>query len=81
MVTGADVLSMLIPQGGWIITGEDYEGIEFIECEPITKKQYVDGFAQFEAWKAEQDAAKAAIVDSRNAKLIALGLTAEELGL
>ena len=72
---------MLIPQGGWIITGEDYEGIEFLECQPITKKQYLDGFAQFEAWKVEQDAAKAALVASRNAKLIALGLSAEELGL
>jgi hypothetical protein len=81
MATGADVLSMLIPQGGWIITGEDFDGIEFVECEPITKKQYTDGFAQFDAWKQDQDAAKAALVASRNAKLIALGLTAEELGL
>ena len=76
-----EVLNMLIPNGGYVQTGEEYEGIEFIECEPITKKQYTDGFAQFDAWKQEQDAAKAAIVASRNAKLMALGLTAEELAL
>ena len=81
MTTGADVLSMLIPQGGWIITGEEYENIEFIECDPITKKQYQDGFSQFEAWKADRDAEKQAVIDSRNAKFMALGLTAEELGL
>ena len=76
-----EVLNMLIPNGGYIQTGEEYEGIEFIECEPITKKQYTDGFAQFEAWKADRNAEKQALIDSRNAKLMALGLTAEELGL
>ena len=78
MVTGADVLSMLIPQGGWVITGEDYEGIEFLECEPITKKEYLDGFAKFEAYKAEQDAKRA--ID-KAALLERLGITAEEAAL
>ena len=39
MATGIEVLGMLLPDGGWIITGNDYEGIQFLECEPITKKQ------------------------------------------
>lgn len=78
MTTGADVLSMLIPQGGWIITGEDYEGIEFLECEPITKAKYLAGFAQFEAWKADQDAKK---VSDKAALLERLGLTADEAAL
>lgn len=76
MAKGSDVLSFLIPQGGWAITGDDYEGIEFLECEPITKKQFQDGFAQYDAWKAEQDAAKAT---QRQAILDRIGLTAEEL--
>jgi hypothetical protein len=78
MTKGADVLQMLIPNGGWIITGNDYEGIQFLECEPITKKQYEDGFAQYDAWKAEQDSAKAA---QKAALLDRLGLTAEEAQL
>jgi hypothetical protein len=70
-----EVLQMLIPNGGYVQTGETYEGIEFIDCEPITKKQYESGFAQFDAWKAEQDAAKA---QSKAALLERLGLTQEE---
>ena len=81
MTHGADVLAMLIPQGGWVMTGDDYDGIEFLECDPITREEFEAGFAQFEAWKADRDAEKQALIDSRNAKFMALGLTAEELGL
>ena len=79
MATGAEVLSMLIPNGGWVIYGNDYEGIQFLECEPITKAQFEAGFAEYDAWKAEQDAALAADKASATAKLEALGLTADDL--
>ena len=79
MTTGAQVLEMLIPQGGWVISGNDYEGIEWLECEPITKAQFTAGFAQYDAWKAEQDAQMAADKASATAKLEALGLTADDL--
>ena len=79
MATGADVLGMLISTGGWVITGDDYEGIQFIECEPITKAQFQAGFAQYDAWQAEQDAEKAAAKKAAEDKLVALGLTAEDL--
>ena len=76
MASASDVLSMLLPNGGWYVSGNEYEGIQFLECEPITKKQFTDGFARYDAWKAEQDAAKetakAAILDR-------IGLTADEL--
>jgi hypothetical protein len=78
MVQGNEVLRMLLPEGGWIISGDDFEGIQFIDCEPITKKQFTDGFAQFDAWKAKQDEAKEA---QRQAILNRLGLTAEEAQL
>ena len=79
MAKGSEVLQMLIPNGGWVITGEDYEGIKFIDCEPITKKQFTDGFAQYDVWKAEQDATKAEAKTSAQAKLAALGLSVEDL--
>ena len=79
MATGAEVLHMLIPSGGWAITGNDYEGIQFLEAEPITKEQFKAGFAQYDAWKAEQDAAKAAAKSAAEAKLAALGLTTDDL--
>ncbi len=74
-----DVLGMLIPDGGYVARGTEYEGIEFIDCEPITKKQFLDGFALFDTWKAEQEAAKIAAKEAAQAKLAALGLTTDDL--
>jgi hypothetical protein len=79
MAKAGEVLQMLIPNGGWIVTGNDYENIEFLECEPITKAEFEAGFAQYDAFKAEQDAAKAAAKETAQAKLAALGLTVEDL--
>ena len=79
MIRGVDVLQFLIPTGGYIMTGQEYEGIEFLECEPITKAQFEAGFAQYDAWKAEQDAAAVAAKTIAQAKLAALGLTANDL--
>jgi hypothetical protein len=78
MATGADVLTMLIPQGGWLIRGDDYEGIEWLECDPITKAKFTAGFAQYDAWKAEQDSKAAA---DKAALLAKLGITADEAKL
>ncbi len=78
MAKGGEVLSMLIPTGGWVITGNDYENIQFIEATPITKKQFTDGFAEYDAWKAEQDAAQAA---AKTALLDRLGISADEAKL
>jgi len=78
MATGAEVLSMLIPEGGWVITGDDFKGIEFIEAKPITKAQFEAGFAKVDAYKAEQmakaSAAKAALLER-------LGITEDEAKL
>ena len=78
MATINDVLGFLIPNGGYVARGEEYEGIEFLECESITKEQFEAGFAQYDAWKAEQDAAKAA---QKTALLNRLGLTEDEAKL
>jgi hypothetical protein len=78
MATSIQVLGMLIPDGGYVQTGTEFEGIEFLECEPITKKQYTDGFAQYDAWKAEQDSKAAA---DKAALLTKLGISADEAKL
>ena len=78
MATSTDVLRMLFPNGGWTSTGENYEDIEFLECEPITKAQFEAGFAQYDAWKAEQDSKAAA---EKAALLAKLGITADEAKL
>ena len=79
MAKSYEVLGMLIPDGGYVQVGEDYEGIQFLECEPITKAQYEAGFAQYDAWKAQQEAEQAAAKASAEAKLKALGLTPADL--
>jgi hypothetical protein len=79
MATGGDVLGMLIPTGGWVVYGDDFDSIRYDEgVKPVTKKQYTDGFAQFDAWKAEQDAAKAS---AKTSLLERLGITEDEAKL
>jgi hypothetical protein len=79
MATHLQVLQFLRPNGGYVSVGEDYEGIDFVECEPFTKEEYETGFADYDAWKAEQDAAQAAKKAAAEAKLAALGLTPDDL--
>ena len=70
---------MLIPTGGWVIYGDDFDSIIYNDgVKPITKKQFTDGFAQYDAWKAQQDATKAT---AKAALLDRLGITAEEAKL
>lgn len=73
------VIEMLRPNGGYIVRGEEYEGIEFVECEPFTKKEFIDGFAKLDEIKARDEAELAAKKAAAEAKLAALGLTAEDL--
>ncbi len=75
MARSYEVLAMLRPNGGYIQYGEEFEGIEFVDCEPLTKAEWEAGFAQYDFWKAEQDAARAT---QKAALLDRLGLTQEE---
>ena len=80
MASGSDVLAMLLPQGGWIIYGDDFDTIVWVDERPrCAKAQFEAGFAQYDAWKVEQDAIKAQAKASAEAKLAALGLTADDL--
>lgn len=78
MATGADVLQMLIPTGGWAITGDDWEGVQFLEAKPITKAEFEAGFAQYDLWKSQQDVDKA---NQKAALLTKLGITDDEAKL
>jgi len=78
MATTQEVLRMLLPDGGYVVIGNDYEGIQFIEATPITKEEFEAGFTQYDTWKAEQDAAKAT---AKQSLLDRLGITAEEAQL
>lgn len=79
MATGGQVLSMLIPTGGWVIYGDDFDSIIYDEgVKPITKAAFDAGFTKFDAWQNEQDQTKAT---AKAALLDRLGITAEEAAL
>jgi hypothetical protein len=75
MITGAQVLEMLIPSGGWVITGDSFEGIEFLECDPITEQEFNDGYAKAEKYFADMAKTQA---EAKAALLERLGITADE---
>jgi hypothetical protein len=79
MATGGEVLGFLLPAGGWYIAGNEYEGIQFLECAPITKEAFTAGFAAYDALTVKQEAEEAAALTTAQAKLAALGLTAADL--
>jgi hypothetical protein len=78
MATGGDVLAMLCSNSEWVIRGSDFDSIEWIKGDSITKVQFEAGFAQFDAWKAEQDSKAEA---DKAALLAKLGITADEARL
>ena len=76
-ITGTDVLDLLCPAGGWIISGDDFENITWVDDRPrCTKEEFLAGFNQVQALKAEQEAAAKA---QKQAILDRLGLTEDEL--
>jgi len=80
MATGGEVLTMLCPNVEWTIYADDYDSIIWHNGNSdITKQQFEAGFAAYDAWKAEQDAEKAAAKAQAEAKLQALGLTPDDL--
>ena len=79
MATGMNVLSMLRPNGGWVVYGDDFDSIIYDEgVTPVTKKEFEDGFTQFDIWLSQQEATQAA---EKAALLAKLGITADEAKL
>jgi hypothetical protein len=78
MATGAQVLNMLIPTGGWVITGDEWESVLFHDAKPITKKEFQDGFAKFDALQESQNQANAT---AKTALLDRLGISEAEAAL
>jgi hypothetical protein len=80
MATGGEVLEMLCPEIQYTIYADDYDSINwFGKSAAITKEQFIAGFAQYDAWKSNQEAQAIAKKESAEAKLAALGLTADDL--
>ena len=79
MARGFEVLTMLRPNGGWVIVEDDFDSIRWDDgVEPLTKTEFDAGFAQYDAWKAQQEAEAQA---KRQALLDKLGITEDEARL
>ena len=78
MATGSEVLTHYRPDGGWIIYGDDYDGIIWESCEPMTQSQFNDGFKVVDELKQTESTAKAT---ARTALLERLGITEAEAEL
>ena len=80
MASGSDVMFMLRPNGGYAIIGDDFYSLVYEKkCEPVTKAEFEAGFAQYDAWKANQNLQAATKKSAAEAKLTALGLTIDDL--
>lgn len=78
MATGGEVLTMLCPDNEWVIYGDDFDSIQWVKGEPISKADFEAGFAKVDAWKA-QEATK--LENKKSALLTKLGITADEVAL
>ena len=79
MAKARDVLSYLLPNGGWTIQGEDFASIVYDDgVTPVSKSAFDSAFAEVDnltAQKlAEAQANKAALLER-------LGITADEAAL
>lgn len=79
MATHIEVLAFLRPNGGYVARGDEYEGIEFLECEPFTKSEYQAAFVEYDVWAAEEATKSEAKKKAAVAKLEALGLDLDDL--
>lgn len=80
MAKSYEVMAMLCPDGGWILVGDDFDGITWVDDRPrCTKAEFAAGFAKYDKWKAEQDAIALSAKESAQAKLTALGFTVDDL--
>jgi hypothetical protein len=76
MIDVTNILGMLRPNGGFVVVGNSFDGAQFFECEPVTKKEFDDAAKKYDAWKSKKAADELA---KRQAILDRIGLTADEL--
>jgi hypothetical protein len=80
MAKGYEVLELLCPAGGWIITEDDFDSIVWVDERPkCTKEEFENGFVKVDELKAQKEAELQAKKIAARAKLEALGLSLDDL--
>jgi len=79
MATTTDVIKYLRPNGGWVITDNDFTTIVYDDgVKPITKQEHDDALKIVDKVKADKETAQAT---AKAALLAKLGITAKEAEL
>jgi hypothetical protein len=78
MATSLEVIQYLRPTGGWVLVGNDYEGITFIEAAPFSKEEFEAAFSKCDLFLQNVEATKVA---EKTALLTKLGITDAEAKL
>lgn len=79
MATHYEVLGYLRPNGGYVSYGDNYEGINFIDCEPFSENEYKAAFNKFDKHQEQIAQEKADKKAAALAKLENLGLDIDDL--
>ena len=74
------ILSINYPTAQWSLSGENYDGLEWLDSLPKPTQAELDAlWESTQATVAEQKAQAIAVKESALAKLTALGLTQDEI--
>lgn len=73
-----DAVRFLRPNGGYVVRGENYEDIEFLEAEPFSEEELMDAFDLAQIHFDNEAKEK---IDKKQALLDKLGITEEEAKL
>ena len=71
-----EIIEMLRPGAEYALSNRDFSTVKFFDNTVLSQAEFDAGFAQYDTWKAEQDATKAT---DKAALLARLGITADEL--
>jgi hypothetical protein len=80
-IRAKDVAKYLRPNGGYVVNGEDFEGIVFIEAEPFSKTEFEAAKPETIKWLADKEKEEADKKSAALDKLAQLGLSIEDLRL
>ena len=75
----SEVLAMLRPEGGWVVTDDNFDTVVFDKgVTPVTKTEFEIGSAKYDDWKNKVESDKAT---EKAALLKKLGITDNEAKL
>ena len=77
-----EILRKLRPAGGWVLTGEDFDSIQWIEAIPISQIDYAKELLTIEDFVISKNLSEVEAISTAKAALLKrLGITADEAAL